>query len=651
MKTLDKFLSELRWRGIRLWLEGDRLRYRAPEGSLSPDIISELKVRKSEIIDFLQQVNSTIALNLPPLVPFERKEFIPLSFAQKRFWLLHQFEPDSSANNMPVVLRLTGKLNIPVWEQSINEIVRRHEILRTTYPVIKGEPCQKIAPEVRLLLPIIDLRQFPAEQRDGEVLRLATEIAQMPFNLAEGSMLHIRLLQLRDDEYLFVWCMHCITGDGSSSDIFYQELTTIYAAFAAGQPSPLPECLVQYADFSQWQREWLQGEVLQSQLGYWKKQLSGNLAALQLPTDRPRPSVQTYRGDRCPRMFSLDLHAKLLNLSQRLGSTLFMTLLAAFETLLYRYSNQEDILISFTNAGRNQVETEKLIGFFSGTLLLRTNFSKNPTFRELMAQVKEEALEAYAHQDLPFEKLVEELRPEQNQSRSPLFQVKFALNPPWTNGRGMNSVHLPELTIESLFGYIYHGKTKFDLILVMREQVQGLGAVFDYNADLFDPATASRMMNHFHMLLEGIVANPDQDVLDLPLLTPSEQQQLREWNTTQTDSLQDSCIHQRFEAQAAQTPDTISIAVGDRQLTYRQLNQQANQLAHYLQALGVQPGMRVGILFAAIARNHHCPAWYSQSWRNLHSTRSRFPTTLNFYSGRLPWDIRADSNRFDRKTS
>ncbi|XGV94366.1 MAG: condensation domain-containing protein (plasmid) [Leptolyngbya sp. BL-A-14] len=595
MKSSDKLLSELRQLGVRLWLDNNRLRYRAPEGAMSPDVIAELKARKEEIVAFLQQVGTTVALELPPLVPVKRQEFIPLSFAQKRFWLLHQFEPDSSANNMPVVLRLTGKLNIPVWEQSINEVVRRHEILRTTYPVMDGEPYQKIAPEVKLSLPTIDLRQVPAEQRDVEALRLTTQIAQMPFDLGEGPMLHIGLFHLQDDEYLFLWCLHCITGDGSSSDIFFQELTTIYAAFSGGQPSPLPECPVQYADFAQWQRAWLQGELLQSQLEYWKKQLSGNLAAIQLPTDRPRPPVQTYRGDRCPRMFSLDLHSKLLNLSQRCGSTLFMTLLAAFETLLYRYSNQEEILISFTNAGRNQVETEKLIGFFSGTLLLRTNFANNPTFRELMAQVKDGALEAYAHQDLPFEKLVEELRPEQSQSRSPLFQIKFALNPPWTNGRGMEAVRLPDLTIDSMFGYIYHGQTKFDLILVMREQVQGLGAVFDYNADLFDASTAARMMDHFQMLLEGIVANPDQRVLDLPLLTPTEQQQLKEWNKTQSETFPDVCIHQLFEAQAAQTPDHIAIASSDRQLTYCELNQQANQLAHYLQTLGVQPGMMVGI--------------------------------------------------------
>lgn len=596
MKTLDKLLTDLRQQGVTLWLEGDRLRYRSPEGALTPDLIAELKSRKSEILAFLQQVNTASTASRPPLVATDRSESAPLSFAQQRFWLLHQFEPDSSDNNMPVVLRLRGKLNIPALEQSLQELVRRHEILRTIFPVIDGEPRQVIAPEVKISLPVVDLRSLPAAQKEAEALRLATEIAQAPFNLATGPMLNVSLFHLADDEYLFIWSIHCITGDGSSSDIFYQELTALYAAFSAGQPSPLPELPVQYADFAEWQRTWLQGEVLEKQLEYWKQQLSGSLSALQLPTDHPRPPVQTFRGDRCPRMFSKQLHSELLKLSQKTGTTLFMVLLAAFETLLFRYSGQEDLLISFTNAGRNQVETEKMIGFFSGTLLLRTNFAGNPSFREILHQVREEALEAYAHQDLPFEKLVEELRPEQNQSRSPLFQIKFALNPPWTNGRGMSSVYLPELTIESLFGYIYHGKTKFDLILVMREQEQGLGAVFDYNADLFDLSTAERMMDHFQTLLEAIVANPDQTVLELPLLNSDERQrQLVSWQGASVTYPRDYCIQQLFSTQVEQNPEAIAVIAADTKLTYRDLDQRSSQLAAYLLSSGITAEDVVGV--------------------------------------------------------
>lgn len=587
MKTLNDLLSQLRIKGITLWLEGDRLRYRASEGAMTPDLLAELKNQKSEIIAFLQQVNTASDLSRPPLIAITRDDTAPLSFAQQRFWLLHQFEPNSSANNMPVVLHLKGKLNITAWEQSLTELVRRHQILRTTFPVVNGQPIQKISSEIKVTVPIADLRQIPSQEKDALALKLATEVAQQPFNLAKGSMLHVKLLQLQDDEYLFIWCLHCITGDGSSSDIFYQELTTLYAAFSEGKPSPLPELPIQYADFAQWQREWLQGEVLEAQLKYWKQQLSGTLEALPLPTDYPRPAVQTYRGDRCPRMFSQQLHGKLMQLAQQSGTTLFMILLAAFKTLLYRYCDQEDLLISFTNAGRNQIETEKLIGFFSGTLLLRTNFGGNPTFRSILDRVKDEALEAYAHQDLPFEKLLEELRPEQNQNRSPLFQIKFALNPPWTNGRGMSSVHLPELEIDSLFGYIYHGKTKFDLILVMREQEQGLGAVFDYNADLFDASTANLMMDRFEMLLESIIANPDQPILELPFLKPEEQHLLLEtWTDTQS-AYPEISLAQLFEAQAVTNPEAIAIVTQQGALTYGELNQQANRLANYLQDRGL----------------------------------------------------------------
>jgi non-ribosomal peptide synthetase component F/thioesterase domain-containing protein/acyl carrier protein len=583
MKTLNDLLSQLRIKGITLWLDGDRLRYRAAEGAMTPELLAALKERKSEIIAFLQQVNTASDFNRPPLVAIQRDDTAPLSFAQQRFWLLHQFEPNSSANNMPVVLHLQGKLNITAWEQSLTELVRRHQILRTTFPVVDKQPIQKISSEIRVTVPIADLRQIPSQEKDVVALKLATEVARQPFNLAEGPMLHVKLLQLEDDEYLFIWCLHCITGDGSSSDIFYQELTTLYAAFSEGKPSPLAELPIQYADFAQWQREWLQGEVLEAQLKYWKQQLSGTLEAIPLPTDYPRPAVQTYKGDRCPRMFSQQLHEKLMQLAQQSGTTLFMILLAAFKTLLYRYSGREDLLISFTNAGRNQIETENSIGFFSGTLLLRTNFGGNPTFRSILDRVKDEALEAHAHQDLPFEKLLEELRPEQNQNRSPLFQVKFALNPPWTNGRGMSSVHLPELEIDSLFGYIYHGKTKFDLILVMREQEQGLGAVFDYNADLFAPSTASSMMDRFEMLLEGIIANPDRPILDLPFLKPEERNWLlTQWSATQTD-YPALCLHQLLETQAEKTPEAIALVTEGGSLTYRELNQKANRLANYLQ--------------------------------------------------------------------
>ncbi|WP_427161995.1 amino acid adenylation domain-containing protein [Aliinostoc sp. HNIBRCY26] len=598
MKTLAELLSELRQRDVKLWLEDDRLRYRAAKDSLTPELLAQLKTQKNAIVDFLRQVNSVSNSQIPPIVPCPRNGSLPLSFAQQRLWFLHQFEPESSSNNMPVVVRFTGNLDINLLEKSLQAVVHRHEVLRTTFPPVDGKPTQVIASDVSLTLPIIDLQQLPSEQREDEAYRLATAEAHRPFDLANGPILRVMLMRLHPQEHLLVWNMHAIACDGASSDVFYQDFTTIYKAWAEGKESPLTPLPVQYADFASWQHQWLQGEVLQSQVGYWQQKLEGNLPIIQLPYDRPRPAnVQTYRGDRAALLLSKELNQALTDLSQKLGVTLFMTLLSVFELLLYRYSGQEDLLVSFASSGRGQLETERLIGFFSNTLVLRSNLAGNPTFRTFLDQVRRDCLEAYAHQDLPFEKLIEELRPEQrNRNSSPLFQVKFSLNPPWSNGRGMASVQLPDLTITSLFGYIYHGKTKYDLILVLREQDNGLGMVFDYNADMFEASTVQRMLRHFQSLLEGIVANPDCPILELPLLTKAEQHQLLvDWNHTKTSDIKDIAIHQLFEAQAEHTPDHIALITQHGQLTYQQLNQRANQLANYLQTLGVSTGVSVGL--------------------------------------------------------
>ncbi|MCY7322472.1 MAG: condensation domain-containing protein, partial [Phormidesmis sp. CAN_BIN36] len=593
--TLDTLLSELRQRNVTLWMEGDRLRYRAAKDRLTPDLLVQMKTQKLDIIAFLNRATSSSS-QLPPIVPIDRHGSVPLSFAQQRFWFLHQFEPNSSSNNMPVVVRFTGTLNRAALERSVQAVVQRHEVLRAKFPSVAGQPTQVIDPHVTLTLPVTDLQHLPELERDREAVRLATEEAHRPFDLENGPILRVLLLVLSPQEHLFVWNMHCMICDGASSDVFYQDLVAFYTAFSAGQPDPLAPLPIQYADFAHWQRQWLQGEVLETQLKYWKQKLSGHLTLLQLPFDRPHAvAIQTHRGDRAACMLSTGLNTALTTLSQQAGSTLFMTLLAAFQVLLHRYSRQDDLLISFASAGRGQIETERLLGFFSNTLLLRTDFRGKLTFRQLLQRVRESSLEAYDHQDLPFEKLIEEIRPESNQSLLPLFQVKFALNPPWSKGRGMGAVQLPDLTITSLFGYIYHGQTKYDLILVMREQDEGLGMVFDYNADLFDPETIARMLGHFQTLLEGIVANPDQLIAELPLLTESEQQQFQCWNNTQIDLSEVVSIPQAFAAQVERTPEAIALIFKDAQLTYRELNDRANQLAHYLQTLGVQSGDRVGV--------------------------------------------------------
>jgi amino acid adenylation domain-containing protein len=595
MSTTAELLATLRQKDVKLWLDGDKLRYRAAKDTLSPELLAQLKTQKAEIIDFLKSIGAGSRSHIPPLMPGDRTGNLPLSFGQQRLWFLHQFEPSSSANNVPVVVRFKGTLDVAALEQSLNYVVSRHEVLRTTFPSIDGQPIQAISTDFTLTLPIVDLQQFPAERREAEALRLATAEAHQPFDLAQGPNLRVLLIQLDPIEHLLIWNMNSIICDGASSDLFYQETIACYQAFSIGQTPILSPLSIQYADFAQWQRNWLQGEVLNTQVDYWKQKLGGNLPTIQLPFDKSRPvGVPTYKGDRAARMLPKGLENSLNKLSQSWGGTLFMTLLTAFNVLLYRYSGQADLLVSFASTGRGQAELEQSIGFFSNTLLLRTKLDGNPTFRELADRVRLDCVEAYSHQDVPFEKLVEELPSEQRLDRSPLFQVKFALNPPWSNGRGMAAVELPDLTITSLFGYIYHGQTKYDLILVMREQDEGLGMVFDYNADMFEASTIDRMLGHFQTLLEGIVANPDRSISELPLLTVPEQQQLLAWNQTQAD-YPAKCIHQLFEAQVDRTPDAVAVVYADKQFTYRELNHRANQLAHYLQSLGVKADVLVGL--------------------------------------------------------
>ena len=589
MKTIEAFLSDLRRRDINLWLDGNDLCYKAPSQILTPALRQELKERKAEILTFLHNANAATHSNIPPILPAPRDKALPLSFAQQRLWFIDQLEPNSSAYNMPVAYRLTGQLNITALEQSLNEIIRRHEVLRITFPAVDEQPSQAIAPSITLTLPLTDLGEHPETEREVIAQQIATQEAQQPFNLAQEPLFRAKLLHLTEAEHMLLLNMHHIISDGWSFDVFFRELTALYTAFSHGQSSPLPELPIQYADFAHWQREWLQDEVIESQLSYWRQQLKGSLPILQPPTDHPRPPVQTYRGTYQSLKLPLNLTKALKALSQQEAVTLFMTLLAAFQTLLSCYSGQEDIIVGIPIAGRNQVETEGLIGLFVNSLAIRTNLSINPSFRQLLSQVREVTLEAYEHQDLPLEKLIEELKPERDLSRSPLFQVMFVFQntprQPW---------ELPGLTITPL--EVHSGTSKFDLTLDLKETSEGIKGGIEYNTDLFDSATITRMVGHFQTLLESIVANPQQRLSDLPLLTAAEQHQLLvEWNNTRTDYPSNTCIHQLFEVQAEQTPNAVAAVFGSEQLTYRELNHRANQLAHHLQELGVGSETCVGI--------------------------------------------------------
>src|SRR4028119_354526 len=604
---LVEFLSYLRSLDINIFVEGSRLRCNAPEGIITPELRAEISQRKAEIVSFLKAANRTSSLTHTPIVPMGRDGNLPLSFAQQRLWFLDQLVPNNPFYNVPAALRLTGSLNFSALQQTFNEIVRRHEALRTTLAVVSGQPVQRIAAAFHLPINVVDLRNLPKESRQTEANRLTTEEAQRSFNLSNDLLLRVTLLQLDDAEYLLMLNMHHIVSDGWSIGVLIQELGALYTAFASEKPSPLPALSIQYADFTKWQREWLQGEVLETQLAYWRQQLNG-ICMLNLPADRPRPAIQSYRGKRQFLPLPKQLSEALETLSQREGVTLFMTMLAAFKTLLYHYAQQEDIVVGSPIANRNRSEIEALIGFFVNSLVLRTDLSGKPTFRELLNRVKEVALGAYAHQDLPFEKLVEELHPDRALNQNPLFQVAFALQ----NAPG-NRLELPELTLSPQ--QLDVGTARFDLEFHLWERSPNssgsnqspsnklwvdssvsISGMVIYSADLFDEATITRMLGHFQTLLESIVTNPEERIANLQYLSAKERYHLLvECNNTQADYPQDLCIHQLFEMQAARTPDAVALVFGEEQVTYRELNFRSNQLARYLQKMGVGAEVLVGL--------------------------------------------------------
>ena len=531
---------------------------------------------------------------LEKLLAEQAAEFntFPLSFAQQRLWFLDQLEPGSALYNMPAAVRLTGSLDVSALEESINEVVRRHEALRTTFAMIGGRPIQVITPALSISFPVVDLTDHKEESKEAQALSMAGEEAITPFDLTSGPLLRAKLLRLTVDQHILLLTMHHIVSDAWSLNIFVRELASLYNAFSSSSKPSLPDLPLQYADYAVWQREWLQGETLETALAYWKEQLSGAPSVLELPTDRPRPAKQTFTGARYPLEISSPLMETLKALSQREGATLFMTLLAAFKVLLYRYSGQEDVLVGTTVANRGQSEIEELVGFFVNAVPLRTDLSGNPTFREVLRRVRAVTSEAYAYQDLPFEKLVEELHPARDLSYTPLFQVVFAFQSP-----GMPSLQLRGLRAEQL--EIHSGTAKFDLTFNLEESTEGQSGAkgwIEYNTDLFDASTIARMAEHFQVLLQSIVASPDQGIATLPMLTKQERHKfLTEWSSAGVSYEQGDCLHQLLEQRAEQTPNAIAVTFEEHQLTYDELNRRANQLAHYLTKLGVGPEVRVGI--------------------------------------------------------
>ncbi|MEM9272766.1 MAG: amino acid adenylation domain-containing protein [Cyanobacteria bacterium P01_F01_bin.143] len=588
MKSIEEFFIYLANLDVKLYLEDNSLVCDATEEVLTPTLRSQLAERKGEIMAFLNraQANSFSSRTISAVA---RDANLPLSFSQQRLWFIEQMTPNTAQYNLFEAVRLEGQLNIAVLEKSVNQIIQRHEILRTNFKLVEEQPVQKIAPSLELTLPLIDLRSLEAREKQAKLLSLANDETMKPFNLSCDPLLRITLIHVAEAEYVVLLTIHHIISDAWSIGIFIQELTILYEAFSQGQLNPLPELPIQYADFAIWQRQWLKEEVLDKQLSYWKQQLKNHPPVLQLPTDRPRPKIKSYQGAKQSFAIPIEIANKLKALTQQAEATLFMTLLAAFNVLLYRYSLQEDIVVGSVIANRNRRETERLIGFFVNTLVLRTNLAGNPSFRELLMRVKQVALAAYEHQDLPLEKLVEELNLERDLSYDPLFQVMFVLQNTPDEELDLGELNLTFVPQEN-------STAKFDLTLNMFESDSNIDGEFEYNTDLFDQSTIAPMTEHFISLLSSIVENPEQPITQLPLLTATEKGKiLREWNDTTVAYPKTLCFHQLFEAQVERTPEAVAVVFQDQKLTYKELNQRANQLAHHLQKLGVTPEFKIGL--------------------------------------------------------
>jgi amino acid adenylation domain-containing protein len=524
-----------------------------------------------------------------PLVPVARDAPLPASFAQQRLWFLERLAPGSSTYNQTVAYRMIGPLSIRSLERGLSEILRRHEALRTTLELVDGQVVQRIHPPPVFAMPVVDLRRLDAAQREDEARQRAAADAREPFDFERAPLMRATLLRMTEREHLLVLTMHHLAFDGWSFEVFMRELCALYGAFNLDKPSPLPELPLQYADYAAWQRKRLRGESLAPLMAYWTRQMGGALPVLSLPADRPRNLATSRRGAFLSLSFPKDLTEALKRLGTSEGATPFMTLLAAFQTLLYRYTGEEDVIVGSPIANRNRAEIEGLVGLFVNTLALRTRLGGQPSFRELLARVRGMVTDAYAHQELPFEMLVEALELRRRTNHSPIFQVMFGYqNVP------RSAWALPGLSVDTW--NVENGTAKFDVTLFMWETEQGLRGLLEYDTDLFDAATMSQLLGHFRTLLEGIVRNPDEIITAVPLLSAAESRQLtHEWNDTAIDYPRAMTINRVFEGQARQTPEAVALAFEHGELTYAELDRRANQLARFLHRSGVGPGALVGV--------------------------------------------------------
>lgn len=537
------------------------------------------------------KLKKPIAVEPAEIAPQPRGGRQRLSYAEQRLWFLEQFEGGHAAYNIPIGFRLTGPLNPQALELTLKQIAQRHDILRASFHNEDGQPRKIIAERLSLVLPVNDLREKRAKEQQAEIERLVMQDARTPFHLDEAPLFRLRLFRLANKEYELYLTIHHIIFDGWSFGVFLDELSGMYEAFLQGRPSPFPPLARQYADFIAWQQERMTGKAMQRQAAYWKRQLAGRLPTLDMPTDRPRPPMQTFAG--ALHAFALPdaLAAALRDVARQEHVTLFTLLLTAFAVLLFRYTGQEDVIVGAPAANRADVNFEPLIGFFVNTLAMRSDLSGNPAFRDLLRRVQTMSHEALANQEMPFDLLVTELNPERDTSHQAIFQVMFVL-------QNMPLEPLKLLGVEAEPINIHNGAAKFDLNLEMIESGKTLIGTFEYNTALFDASTIARFAEHFQILLHSVITNPDQQIALLPILSKDERKQmLVTWNATQADYPSHACLHELFEIQAAQTPEAVAVAVVFQSscLTYRELNQQANQLANYLRKSGVGPDVLVGM--------------------------------------------------------
>ena len=539
--------------------------------------------------------------------PIPREGYLPVSFAQERVYFIEQLAPSTTAYQFQERLGIKGALDIPILEQCLSEILRRHEIFRTSFPAVEGKLRQVIHPPQQVKLPVIDLQSIPQDELEQEIERITNEVVQQPFDIAQLPLLRWTLLKLSASEWGLVHVEHHMVHDGWSFNIFLKELRTLYIAFSAGKPSPLEEPSLQFADFAHWQREWVHTEEAQVQLDYWQQKLTGMPPLLEMPYDRPRPTEQTYGGGRVRQELPLDICDNLRNLGRQESVTLFMSMFAAFVTQVHRYTGVEDLCVGSGVANRRLRETENLIGMIVNNIVLRTDVSGNPTFKELLAQVRQITLEGNANEDLPFDKVVEVLKPVRHLSYNPLFQVMFSFH-----DAQLPDLKLPSLTIKPHDALTnYSAKFDLDIVVIPRAEqrvsrdssaeergidTEGITLVWEYNTDLFDHSTMERMTGEYETLLREILADPSQRLSEYSLLTEQQKHRLLvEWNNTETEYKKVAGIHQLFESQVEQNPDAIAVVFEDQSLTYQELNERSNQLAHYLQSLGVKADDLVGI--------------------------------------------------------